>query len=126
MLLEASVPLSTALSLSNKGFKNQVLQRAFIEAEEGLMDGRHLAEPLGRCSALPRMFVELAAIGEETNSLEKTMRDSSDFYQKQLEQRLDTLMAIIEPASTLVVGVIVGIIAFSMFLPIYSGLNLFE
>ena len=65
-------------------------------------------------------------IGEESNSLQATMQDAAVAYQKQMEQRLNTLLGIMEPASTLFVGAIVGLMAFSMFLPIYSGLDSFR
>jgi type II secretory pathway component PulF len=69
------------------------------------------------------MWVELVVIGEESNSLDQTMSDLADAYQKELENRLGSLLALLEPLSTLAVGGIVLFIALSMFLPIYSGLN---
>ena len=69
------------------------------------------------------MFVEIIAIGEDANSLADTMGEAANAYKKQLEQRLESLLAVLEPASTAIVGAIVGFIAFSMFVPIYSGLN---
>ena len=72
---------------------------------------------------LPGMFVQLVMIGEESNSLDKTMTDAAETYEKELDRRLGSLLGMLEPLSTLVVGAIVGLIAFSMFLPIYSGLS---
>jgi type II secretory pathway component PulF len=123
MLLEAGVTLAEALKLAIGGTKNPVLRRAFLEAEDSLLTGHGLAEPLRHHSILPNMFVELVTLGEQSNSLQRTMTDVADAYQKQLERQLDTLLGMLEPASTLVVGGIVGFIAFSMFVPIYSGLN---
>ncbi len=126
MLLEAEVPLTTALQLGTSGCKNQVIRHAFAEAEEGLLVGQSLTAALRRCAVLPTMFVELMMIGEESNSLRRTMGDAADNYQKDLERRLNGLLGLLEPASTLFVGGIVGLLAFSMFVPIYSGLNAFQ
>ena len=123
LLMEAGVSLSTALSLGISGCKIQVLRRAFMEAEESLLSVHGLAAALKRCPTLPTMFVELVTMGEESNSLQRTMNDAATTYQKQLQQRLDSLLGMLEPASTLIVGVVVGFLAFSMFLPIYSSLN---
>ena len=123
MLLESGVTLSMALALSIQGCKNQSIRRAFIAGEESLLSGHGMVEPLRHYSILPTLFVELLTIGEETNSLAKTMENAAQAYQKQLEQRLNSLLAILEPASTVIVGGIVGFIAFSMFVPIYSGLQ---
>ena len=126
MLLESGVPLITAINLGITGCKNTVVRQAFIDAEQGLISGRRLADSLDNDPCLPTMFVELVMIGEESNSLQTTMQDAAVAYQKQMEQRLNTLLGIMEPASTLFVGAIVGLMAFSMFLPIYSGLDSFR
>lgn len=123
MLLEAGVSLAAALQQGMSGCKNLVLRRAFADAEEGLMSGHGLTEALRRHPILPTIFVELVMIGEESNSLRRTMGDAADAYQKQLDQRLDSILGMLEPAATVVVAAIVAFIAFSMFLPIYSGLN---
>ena len=126
MLLEAGVPLITALHLGAGSCKNEILKEAFVEAENSLVVGHRLTDSLRQCPALPSMFVELVMIGEESNSLQRSMADSAEAYQKQLEQRLNALLGLLEPASTLIVGGIVGLIAFSMFVPIYSGLDAFR
>lgn len=126
MLLEAGVPLATALQLVSNGAKNQVLRRAFADAEESLMSGHALSEALKRHPVLPVMYVELITIGEETNSLQRTMQDAAAAYQKQFEQRLDALLGMMEPLTTLAIGAIVGFIALSMFTPIYSGMKAIE
>ncbi|HZA23174.1 MAG TPA: hypothetical protein VFA32_11320 [Dehalococcoidia bacterium] len=53
----------------------------------------------------------------------RTMREATEAYQKEFEHRIGGLVGVLEPASTVVVGAIVGFIAFSMFLPIYTGLD---
>ena len=126
MLLQAEVPLSTALQLARSGCKNLVIKRAFADAEESLMSGHGISEALSRHPILPRMFVQLVTIGEASNSLARTMTDAAEAYQKQFEQRLNALLGLLEPASTLVVGGIVGFIAMSMFVPIYSGISAIE
>ena len=123
LLLEAGVTLAEALKLAIGGIKNQILRDVFLEAEESLLTGHGLSDPLKNHSILPTMFVELVTLGEQSNSLQSTMSDVADAYQKQLERQLDSLLGMLEPASTVVVGGIVGFIAFSMLVPIYSGLN---
>lgn len=123
LLLEAGITLAEALKLAIGGIKNQILRDVFLEAEESLLTGHGLSDPLKNHSILPTMFVELVTLGEQSNSLQSTMSDVAEAYQKQLERQLDSLLGMLEPASTVVVGGIVGFIAFSMFVPIYSGLN---
>lgn len=126
MLLEAKVSLSMALQLGMSGCKNLVIRRAFIDAQESLMSGHGMGEALKRHPILPPMFVQLVTIGEESNTLQRTMADAADTYQMQHEARLNALLGMLEPASTVVVGGIVGFIALSMFVPIYSGISAIE
>ncbi|MBI2865796.1 MAG: type II secretion system F family protein [Chloroflexi bacterium] len=123
MLLEAEVALATALELGVAGCRNVVLKRAFAEAHYSLLGGHPLTEALKRHPIVPSLFVEMVTIGEESNSLRRTMGDAADAYQKQFEEGLASLIGIMEPVSTVAVGAIVAFIALSMFMPIYSGLD---
>ncbi|MBI4201856.1 MAG: type II secretion system F family protein [Chloroflexi bacterium] len=125
MLLDSSVPLASALQLSLSGCHNLPLRTAFEQAEEHLLSGRPLAESLREHPIIPSLFVEMVAIGEESNSLPRTMKDAASAYQNQLDQRLSGILGMLEPLSTIFVGGIVALIAFSMFLPIYASLNSF-
>jgi type IV pilus assembly protein PilC len=126
MLLEAGVPLSTAMKMGMNGCRNQIVRRALMDADESLLSGHGIAKALKKHPIMPGLFVELVSIGEESNSLTRVMNESANTYQKQMEQRLNSLLAFLEPASTVMVGAIVGFIAFSMFVPIYSGLDALE
>ena len=123
MLLDSGVSASRSFQMGTSGCKNSVVRGVFASAEDSLMSGHSIADALRRSDVLPRLFVELITIGEESNTLQRTMRDSAAAYQKELDQRLGSLLGMLEPMSTVVVGAIVGFIAFSMFVPIYSGLE---
>ena len=78
MLLIAGVTPAAALELGTKGCKNQVLQKVFADADESLMSGHGLASALKRHPILPGMFIQLVMIGEESNSLDKTITDAAE------------------------------------------------
>jgi len=123
MLVGSGVALAMALPLGISGCKNLAIHRALAAGEESLLNGHGLAEALATYSVLPRMWVELVLIGEESNSLGRTMGDLADAYEKELENRLGSLIAILEPLSTIAVGGVVLFMALSMLIPIYSGLD---
>ena len=123
MLLGSGVALAMALPLGIGGCKNLTIHRALAAGEESLLTGHGLAEALSLHPVLPRMWVELVLIGEESNSLGATMSDLAEAYEKELENRLATLISILEPLSTLAVGGVVLFMALSMLVPIYSGLD---
>lgn len=123
VLLGAGVTVSDAMRLGMGGVKNVLVLDAFRDAEESLLGGQGLTTALRRHSVLPSLFVELMMMGEEGNQLHRMMSDAATAYQKERDARLGAVLGTLEPLSTLVVGGIVAFIAFSMFVPIYSGLD---
>jgi type II secretory pathway component PulF len=123
MLVEAGVSLTQAIPLAISGCKNLALKRAFEAGETSLVNGHGLTAGFRDHSVLPKMWVELMMIGEESNTLGRSMNEMADAYQKELENRLGSLLAMLEPVSTLAVGGVVLFMALSMFLPLYSGLG---
>jgi type II secretory pathway component PulF len=123
LLLEAGVPLSDGLALSIPGCANVQVRAAMEAGERSLLAGSGFAPELRGHSVLPSLFREMMSMGEEGNQLPRMMRDAAVAYQKEREARLGALIGALEPVSTVVVGGIVAFIAFSMFVPIYSGLD---
>jgi type IV pilus assembly protein PilC len=123
MLLGAGVALADALTLGISGCKNVRVREAFVAGEESLLSGHGLAPELKKHAVLPTMFMEFVTMGEEGNQLPRMLGDAAVAYQKERDEKLAAVLGALEPLSTLVVGGIVAFIAFSMFVPIYSGLG---
>ena len=123
MLLEAGVPLSSSLPLGITGCKNLAISAAFIDGEQSLLSGHGFTEALAGYSVLPRLWVELVAIGEENNVMGRTLTDLADAYEQEVENKLGAILALAEPMSTFMVGGVVLFMALSMFLPIYQGMG---
>lgn len=123
MLLEAGVPLSSSLQLGISGCKNRAITAAFVDGQESLLSGHGFTEALANHSVLPKLWVELVAIGEENNVLGRTLTNLAESYEQEVENRLGTVLAMAEPMSTFLVGGVVLFMALSMFLPIYKGMG---
>ncbi len=123
MLLEAGVVIPVVIDLLMGSCNNLLVRRAFADAGDSVMRGESLAAGLGRLRVMPPLFMQMVMTGEETNSLRQTMNDAADNYQQQVDDRLGALVGILEPVATLGVALLVGFIAYSMFVPIYSGLG---
>ena len=123
MLLDAGVPLSSSLPLGITGCKNRAITAAFVDGEQSMLTGHGFTEALARHSVLPRLWVELVAIGEENNVMGETLSDLASAYEQEVENRLGTILALAEPMSTFAVGEVVLFMALSMFLPIYQGMG---
>jgi type IV pilus assembly protein PilC len=68
-------------------------------------------------------MAEMAAVGEKTGAMDATLATLADFYEKKVSRRIETLVAMIEPALTVAVGLVVIFIALSMIVPMYSILR---
>ena len=122
-LLTAGVDLPTSLRLGLGSSQNEVLRRAWTAADQSLVAGHRMGEALSKHRIVPNMFVEMVAIGEESNSLPRTMTEVADSYQKQFEDRIGAILAIVEPTSQIAVGGVVLIMMLSIIKPILSAAN---
>jgi type IV pilus assembly protein PilC len=71
----------------------------------------------------PRLLVEMVSVGEKTGNLDSTLATLGDYYEQRVDQRVNTLVSMIEPALTVGMGLIVAFIALSMITPLYSILG---
>ena len=103
--------------------KNEAIHRAWEDAEEALVTGQPVVEALERHPVLPRLFIELIKVGEETNTLSRTMDELASAYEKQFETRIEAILAVAEPASTFSVGGVIFFMAMSVMRPILEASN---
>lgn len=120
-LLGAGVDLPSSLRLGLSSTKNELLRRAWVAGQESMMTGHRMAEALDKHSIVPHMVVELIAIGEESNTLPRTMGEVADAYQQEFEDRIAAILGVVEPASQVSVGVVVLIMMLSIMKPILSA-----
>ncbi len=120
-LLAAGIDLPSSLRLGMSASKNEAVKRAWDDANESLIQGHRMDAALKRHSILPQMFVELMSIGEESNTLPGVMNELADSYQKQYEDKIGGILAILEPVSTFSVGGLVLFMALSTLKPILGA-----
>ena len=120
-LLGNGVDVPSALRLAMSSAKNVAVLQAWTEADESLIQGHRMAKALLNHSILPQMFIELMAMGEDTNTLPKTTGELADAYEKGFEEKSDKMLAIAEPVSTFAVGGLVLFMALSVMKPILSA-----
>ena len=119
-VLAAGTPLVTALPIVRGAVSNRFLSAGLVTVTERVREGGTLAAALAEVKILPRLALEMIAVGEETGSLETMLRDIAELYEGDLDQRLNQLTTWIEPALLLIMGVIVGAIVIIMYLPIFQ------
>lgn len=119
-LLRAGVPILGALEIVASTAGNKVVEEAVNNARESIRQGETLAKPLGESEIFPPMVVRMIAIGEKSGALEQLLEKISEFYDQQVEAMVESLTALIEPLMIGIMGLLVGGIVLSVFLPIFK------
>ncbi len=119
-LLKSGVPMLQALGIVRQIVGNQVIGRAITAVEVGAREGAGVAGPLARTGVLPPLALQMITVGEETGRLEEMLLGAADHLEKDVRNRLQRLVSLVEPAMILVMGLGIGFIVISMLLGIFS------
>lgn len=120
MLLKAGLPMTEIAHLVVQASSNEAFKDALRSVQQGLIRGEGLSGPLSQNSSFPPLMVQLVRVGEESGALEANLDTLAEFYEQDVEERINTLFAVIEPALTIMVALLVGFIAITVIMPIYS------
>ena len=108
-LLDGGLPLERALAAAQDGIANRWLQEQIQSVKSSVSEGNRLSQALRTSApALPPLVVEFAAVGEETGRLAALMREVSELLDQAVQARLSRFTALVVPATTLIMGALVG------------------
>ncbi len=120
MLLQAGLRLPQIIDIVIQTNRNQILRSAFKNVRERLVQGEGLSQPMSENPIFPPLLVEMTVVGEKTGTMDTTLGTLADFYELEVDRKIDSLISMIEPALTLAIGGLVIFIALSMITPLYS------
>ena len=119
-LVKSGVPILSSLDIVAKTAGNKVVERAVNDSKKAVREGKNLATPLSKSAVFPPMVVRMISAGEQAGELEKMLSKIADFYDEQVDAAVAGLTSIIEPMIILFLGVVVGGIVLSIFMPIFK------
>ena len=119
-LVGNGVPLLTALNLSGNVLSNRVLANALEAASSEVKSGSGLGYALGRQKVFPRLAVQMIQVGEESGELDSLLIKVADTFDIETRTALDRLLALLVPALTLLMALVVSAVILSVLLPIYD------
>ena len=119
-MLHNGIPILQALRIAKDSAGNKVLSDAIAKAAENVKGGDSLAEPLGACKHFPRDVIEIVAVGEESNNLEKVLLDIAEGLEKRTSRQLELFVRLLEPVMLLVMAVVTLIIVAGLLLPVFK------
>lgn len=119
-MVTSGVPILNALDIVSKTSGNKTVERGVLEAKKSIAEGQSLSDPLDETGVFPPMVIHMIAIGETTGALDSMLSKIADFYDDEVDVAVDALTSMIEPIMIVFLGVVVGGLVISMYLPIFS------
>jgi type IV pilus assembly protein PilC len=122
-LLSAGVPILEALQITRETSGNEVFSRSLSRVHDGIREGESFAEPLRAAKVVEPMVVNMIDVGEETGELDKMLSKVADTYDEEVETLVASMVSLLEPLMVITLGVIVGFIVISLFMPMVALLE---
>ncbi len=119
-MISSGVSILEALDIVAKTSGNKIVEFAIQDVKTGIAEGRSMADPLLESGVFPSMVCSMIAVGESTGVLDTMMEKIADFYDDEVDQAVKNLTDMIEPFMLVFLGVVVGGLVISMYLPIFS------
>lgn len=119
-LITAGVPILQTLDIVRDSAGNEVISRAMEEVYQSVKDGESIHEPLSHCKIFPPLVYHMVAVGEETGAIDKMLEKVAEAYEREVEDMVDGLTALLEPLLIVSLGAIVGLIVVALYLPLFS------
>jgi type IV pilus assembly protein PilC len=123
-MLESGVPAMEALDIVAQASGNVVMATAVQDIKNAVREGRSFAEPMRRHDIFPTLIVQMVEVGESTGALDEMLHRTAEFYMGEVNQTVDNLTSILEPFLVVTMGVIVGAIIISLYLPMFDYIKL--
>jgi type IV pilus assembly protein PilC len=119
-LLSAGVPVLEALDITARTSGNAVIEQAILQVRKSVEEGKTIAEPLKATEQFPPMVVQMISVGETTGAMDTMLAKIAEFYEEEVDLAIAGLMRLMEPVIIFFLGVVIGGIVISMYLPMFD------
>jgi type IV pilus assembly protein PilC len=119
-LITSGVPMLEAMDITARTSGNAVIEEAILTVRKAIETGRTIVDPLRETGVFPNMVVQMIGVGEQTGALDSMLGKVADFYEDEVDAAVGDLLTAMEPMIILVLGVVVGGVVISMYLPLFT------
>jgi type IV pilus assembly protein PilC len=119
-LISSGVPILEGLDITAKTAGNAVVERALKKVRRSLEEGKSLTEPLKDSEVFPGMVTQMIAVGEQTGAMDAMLQKIADFYEEEVDAAVKDLLTALEPVMIVFLGLVVGGVVISMYLPLFT------
>ncbi len=119
-LITSGVPILEGLSITARTSGNAVLEEALMKVRKAIEEGRTIVDPLRESGVFPSMVTQMIGVGEATGAMDNMLQKIADFYEDEVDAATKDMLAMLEPIIIGILGVAVGGIVISLYLPLFS------
>jgi type IV pilus assembly protein PilC len=119
-LISSGVPILEGLDITAKTSGNAVVEQALFKVRKALEEGKSLTDPLKESAIFPGMVTQMIAVGEQTGAMDAMLQKIADFYEEEVDAAVKDLLTALEPVMIVFLGLVVGGVVISMYLPLFS------
>ena len=123
MLITTGVPIIKALQVSGLVSSNEKMSCICQDIQKSIQSGRNLAESLQSHNIFPPLIIQLAGAGEQSGQLTQMLNKGVEFLEKDIDRIVNSLLVKLEPALTLGMGIIIGLILMAVYLPMFDYMS---
>jgi len=122
-LITSGVPILEGLSITARTSGNAILEEALMKVRKAIEEGRTIVDPLKECGVFPNMVTQMIGVGEATGAMDNMLQKIADFYEDEVDAATKDMLAMLEPAIIGLLGVVVGGIVISLYLPLFAMIS---
>ena len=119
-LTASGVPILDGLEITAKTAGNAIIEDAIMATRKSIEEGRTISDPLRESGVFPSMVVQMIGVGEQTGALDAMLSKIADFYEDEVDEAVANLLTLLEPIMIAFLGVVIGGIVISMYMPMFE------
>jgi type IV pilus assembly protein PilC len=119
-LISSGVPILEGLDITARTSGNAVVEKAINQTRRAVEAGRSLVDPLKETDVFPNMVTQMIGVGEQTGAMDAMLQKIADFYEEEVDAAVKDLLTALEPMMIVFLGIVVGGVVISMYLPLFS------
>jgi len=125
-LIKSGIPLGDSFELLSRISGNEVISESLLKTREKVMAGMSISRAMLEEGLFPILFVRMISVGEAGGNLEEVLSQMERYFESELDNDIKRFIAYLEPALTIILGIIVAFIAFSIYLPLFDMVRLIK
>ena len=122
-LITSGVPILESLDVTARTSGNAVIQKALLNVRKSIEQGRTIVDPLRESKIFPNMVTQMIGVGEATGAMDSMLQKIADFYEDEVDVATKNLLTLLEPVLIAFLGVSVGGIVISLYMPLFSMIS---